>query len=77
VPKPYRTSQIAQEDAACCWAQTVRDMCLRVAVDAYEQAGLGGMCAEGRWEMAIDAMRSLDLSTVAHALSENLVRDDL
>lgn len=52
-------------------------MCLRVAVDAYEQAGLGGMCAEGRWEMAIDAMRSLDLSTVVHTLSENLVRDDL
>ena len=77
MPKPQRTPQIAQEDAAYCWAQTVRDMCLRVAVDAYEQAGLGGMCAEGRWEMAIDAMRSLDLSTAVHALSENLVRDDL
>jgi hypothetical protein len=32
------------------------------ALAAYEDAGLSGLCAEGRWEIAIDAMRSLDLT---------------
>jgi hypothetical protein len=45
-------------------AQTVRDACIRAALDGYERAGLGGLCEEGRWEMAIDAIRSLDLGAV-------------
>ncbi len=45
-------------------AQAVREACVRVALDAYEQAGLGGLCSEGRWEMAIDAIRALDLASV-------------
>jgi pentatricopeptide repeat protein len=31
-------------------------------VAAYEDAGISGLCAEGRWEMALDALRSIDPS---------------
>jgi hypothetical protein len=54
----------APRDDARRLAQTVRDACIRAAVGGYERAGLGGLCEEGRWEMAIDAIRSLDLDAV-------------
>jgi hypothetical protein len=43
-------------------AEGVRRACLRAALDAYEDAGLRGLCAEGRWECALDAIRSLALT---------------
>ena len=43
-------------------AEGVRSACLRAALDAYEDAGLRGLCAEGRWECALDAIRSLALT---------------
>ena len=43
-------------------AEAVRRALVDAAVAAYEDAGLSGLCAEGRWEAAVDAMRSLDLS---------------
>jgi hypothetical protein len=45
-------------------ARVVREACVRAALDAYEQAGVSGLCVEGRWELAVDAMRSLDLDAV-------------
>jgi pentatricopeptide repeat protein len=33
-------------------------------VEAHEQAGISGLCQEGRWEVAIEAVRSLDLANV-------------
>ncbi|MGA7981808.1 MAG: acetyltransferase [Chromatiaceae bacterium] len=45
-------------------ALTVRDACLQAAIDAYERAGMSGLCGEGRWEMAIQAIRALDLRPV-------------
>jgi hypothetical protein len=41
--------------------ERIRRACLEAAQRAYEDAGLRGLCAEGRWEAAIDAMRVLDL----------------
>ena len=46
-------------------AEAVRRVLLDAAVAAYEDAGLSGLCTEGRWEAAIDAVRSLDLSPLA------------
>lgn len=43
-------------------AEKVRDACLRAATEAYEQAGMSGLCAEGRWEIALDAIRQLDIA---------------
>jgi methenyltetrahydrofolate cyclohydrolase len=46
-------------------ANAVRRALIDAALGAYEDAGLSGLCAEGRWEAAVDAMRSLDVSRVA------------
>ena len=43
-------------------AEHVRAACLEAALAAYEDAGIRGLCAEGRWEAALAAMRDLDLS---------------
>jgi len=47
-----------------CLAQAVREACLTAALQAYEDAGLSGLCHEGRWECAVDAIRTLDLQAL-------------
>ncbi len=42
--------------------EAVRRAMVDAALAAYEDAGLSGLCAEGRWEAAVDAMRDLDLA---------------
>lgn len=42
--------------------ETVRAACLDAAMLAYEDAGIRGLCADGRWEAALAAIRHLDLS---------------
>lgn len=42
----------------------VREACVQAALEAYEGGGISGLCAEGRWELAVDAMRSLDLRAI-------------
>lgn len=49
-------------------AEAVRQACIDAAQSAYEQAGISGLCAEGRWELAVDAMRNLDVKTVLEGL---------
>ena len=44
--------------------ETVRAACLEAALAAYEDAGIRGLCAEGRWEAALAAIRLVDLSGV-------------
>lgn len=43
-------------------AAAVREKCAEAALRAYEDAGIRGLCAEGRWECALEAMKSLALS---------------
>jgi hypothetical protein len=57
-------TQAVEEEARQALARAVRDACVQAALDGYEQAGMSGLCAEGRWEMAVDSMRSLDLTAV-------------
>jgi pentatricopeptide repeat protein len=45
-------------------AEAVRAACITAALEAHEQAGIRGLCQEGRWEVAIEAVRSLDLASV-------------
>jgi hypothetical protein len=40
-------------------AQAVRDACVRAALEAYERASSDGLCCEGAWEIALDAVRAL------------------
>jgi hypothetical protein len=39
-------------------AEVVRAACLEAALEAYEDAGISGLCAEGHWEYAMQ-----DIST--------------
>ncbi|HEU4856684.1 MAG TPA: hypothetical protein VFS86_05210 [Rhodanobacteraceae bacterium] len=52
-------------------AEAVRNACLQAALDGYERAGMGGLCEEGRWEMVVDAIRSLDVERVLAGLRES------
>jgi hypothetical protein len=45
-------------------AEAVRAACVAAAERAYEDGGVRGLCAEGRWELAVDAMRDLDLQAL-------------
>jgi hypothetical protein len=49
-------------------AEVVRQACIATAPQAYEDAGLSGLCHEGRWEYAVDAMRGLPLRPLLQAL---------
>lgn len=42
----------------------MRQFLINVALSAYEDAGLAGLCADGRWEAAVGAMRAATLPTL-------------
>jgi hypothetical protein len=44
--------------------QSIRRALIDAAEAAYEDAGIQGLCAEGRWEAAVSAMRTVDLEAV-------------
>jgi len=48
-------------------AEATRRALIEIALQAYEEAGLSGLCAAGRWEVAIGAMRNLELGPVVEA----------
>lgn len=54
-------------DSDAEFAECIRRAFIAAATEAYETASLSGLCAEGAWECALDAIRSLDLSSVAAA----------
>lgn len=45
-------------------AEAVRTACVDAALQAYEDAGIRGLCDDGRWEYAIAAIRRLDLQAL-------------
>jgi hypothetical protein len=45
-------------------ADAIRRALIAAAEAAYEDAGIQGLCAEGRWEAAVSAMRSVDVEAV-------------
>lgn len=47
-------------------AGKIRDECIKEFVRAYEEAGIKGMCEEGRIEYAVDAVRSMDLRRIVN-----------
>ena len=42
-------------------AKTTQRALVDVLRTAYEEAGLSGLCEEGRWEVALGAMQAYDL----------------
>jgi hypothetical protein len=49
-------------------AEEVRAACVAAALAAYEDAGLQGLCPEGRWEAAVGAMKAMALEAVLQGL---------
>ncbi|WP_348765347.1 acetyltransferase [uncultured Salinisphaera sp.] len=45
-------------------AERVRDACIEAALAGYEDAAIAGLCGEGALEMAISAIRRLDMAEV-------------
>jgi len=43
-------------------AKRIRDACLEALLQAYEDAGIQGVCAEGRWEVAVGALKTVELA---------------
>lgn len=46
-------------------AEAVRRACLDAALRAAEDAGIRGLCAEGRLEAAVDAIRNVSADELA------------
>jgi len=51
-------------DTSSILAEAVRTACLDAAKRAYEDAGIRGLCVDGRWEAAWTAIQHLELSAV-------------
>ena len=51
----------AMQDDPIAAAEAARQACIAAALAAYEEAGMLGLCAEGRWDAAVSAMRTLQL----------------
>ena len=45
-------------------AEAVRQACIKTALAAYEDAAMNGLCHEGAWECAVEAMRALDVTVI-------------
>lgn len=50
-------------------AEALKRACIATALAAYEDAKMRGLCHEGAWECAIEALRSLDANALAATLS--------
>jgi hypothetical protein len=51
-------------------AEAVRSACVKAALEGYERARMDGLCDEGALEVAMDAVRSLDLASLIENVSE-------
>ena len=51
-------------------AESTRRKLIQIALLAYEEAGLSGLCAEGRWEVALGAMQSCNVVSLDGSASE-------
>jgi hypothetical protein len=56
-------------DEALRIGEAVRAACVRAALDAYERASMDGLCDEGALEVAMDAMRGLDMKRLVEEIS--------
>jgi hypothetical protein len=50
-------------------AAAVRRACAEAAEGAYDDAGIRGLCAGGRWEVALEAIRRVDLEAVIRVVA--------
>ena len=58
-----------QPDLAQEIALAVRDACFQLAARRYEDASMSGLCHEGALEVALDAIRSLDVAPIVASVT--------
>jgi len=52
------------------FAKRVRQACVDAAVQAYEDAGVQGLCAEGRWEAAVSALKTVEFTPLLREFNQ-------
>ena len=62
----------SDSDAGLAFANAVRHAVIDAMCTAHEDAGMQGLCGEGRFEIAIDTVRNLDLRPIVAALDAKL-----
>ena len=50
-------------------AEDVHRACVETTLSAYEAARMDGLCHEGAWEIAVNALRQLDLDAILNKTS--------
>ena len=50
-------------------AEAVKAACVRAPQVAYERAAADGLCDEGAWEVAVDAIRDLDIEAILRGVT--------
>lgn len=61
---------MSEQPARQALAEAVRRACLEAARTGFEQASMDGLCAEGAIDVALDAIRSLDVNTIVDRYQE-------
>lgn len=62
---------VSTETRALVVARATRDACASAAADAFEEAGIAGLCRDGAIENAVSAIRLLDVEEVIAAAGRN------
>ena len=57
-------SESATPETLSGLAESIRRAVMEAGEAAYEDAGIQGLCAEGRWEAAVAAMRAVDVQAI-------------
>lgn len=71
MPPPIPDPSIAAAPDLPSLAESIRRAVIAAGEAAYEDAGIQGLCAEGRWEAAVAAMRSVDVENVTRQASHD------
>jgi hypothetical protein len=57
--------------------EIIREECVKEFIRAYEEAGIKGLCEDGRIEYAVDSVRSLDLKKIFKDIQPDTFDADL
>lgn len=60
------------DEAVNVISKAVVEVCRETLRQAYETAGLSGLCQEGRWELALDSLNSVDSQKICEFLSKSV-----
>lgn len=66
----FMNEQISIEEKQAI-AKHVRAACVEAAQDGFERAAMAGLCHEGARELALDAIKTLDIEAVLDRLERS------